>query len=111
MAKKPKPDQNGYVFSTDPGFGFDRSGQETGETLPPAKQRLRLLLDSRKRAGKTVTAIIGFIGKEEDLEALGKKCKQHCGTGGSVKDGEILVQGDQLLKLKAFLVKEGYKVL
>ncbi len=111
MAKKSKPDQNGFVYSTDPGFGFDRFGETDGETPPPAKQKLRLLLDSRKRAGKTVTAVIGFIGKEEDLDALGKKCKQFCGTGGGVKEREILVQGDQLIKLKAYLLKEGYKVL
>jgi len=68
------------------------------------------VLDTRHRGGKTVTAIIGFVGKTEDLEALGKKIKQYCGTGGSVKDGQILIQGDQTSKVRAYLQKEGYKI-
>ena len=109
MAKKNVPDSNGFVFSTDPNFNFQTGGSESSETLPPAKQRLRIVLDTRHRGGKTVTAITGFIGKEEDLESLGKKIKQYCGTGGSVKDRQILIQGDQTIKVKAYLVKEGYK--
>jgi translation initiation factor 1 len=107
--KKKTADKNGYVFSTDPDFIFQNEGTSS-ETLPPAKQRLRILLDSRHRGGKTVTAITGFIGKPEDLETLGKKLKQYCGTGGSVKDGQILIQGDQTIKIRAFLQKEGYKI-
>jgi translation initiation factor 1 len=110
LAKKNIPDSNGFVFSTDPNFAFQNSGSASSETLPPAKQRLRILLDSRHRGGKTVTAIIGFIGKAEDLEILGKKLKQYCGTGGSVKDGQILIQGDQTVKVRAWLQKEGYKI-
>lgn len=68
------------------------------------------MLDSRRRGGKTVTAIVGFIGTAADLEALGKKIKTHCGSGGAVKDGEILIQGDQMQKVKAWLGREGYKV-
>ncbi len=109
MAKKNTPDSNGFVFSTDPNFNFQTGGTGSSETLPPAKQRLRIVLDTRHRGGKTVTAINGFIGKEEDLESLGKKIKQYCGTGGSVKDGQILIQGDQTIKVKAYLAKEGYK--
>ena len=109
MAKKNVPDSNGFVFSTDPNFNFQTGGSGSSETLPPAKQRLRIVLDTRHRGGKTVTAITGFIGKEEDLESLGKKIKQYCGTGGSVKDRQILIQGDQTIKVKAYLVKEGYK--
>jgi translation initiation factor 1 len=108
LAKKNIPDNNGFVFSTDPNFAFQNSTSST-ETLPPAKQRLRIVLDTRHRGGKTVTAIVGFVGKEEDLETLGKKLKQYCGTGGSVKDGQILIQGDQTVKVRAYLVREGYK--
>jgi translation initiation factor 1 len=109
VAKKNIPDKNGFVFSTDPNFAFQNTGSESSETLVPGKQRLRILLDNRHRGGKTVTAIIGFIGKTEDLEILGKKLKQYCGTGGSVKEGQILIQGDQTLKVLAYLRKEGYK--
>ncbi len=107
--KKKIPDKNGFVFSTDPDFVFQNEGSSS-ETLLPAKQRLRIILDSRHRGGKTVTAITGFIGKPVDLESLGKKIKQFCGTGGSVKDGQILIQGDQSVKVRAFLQKEGYKI-
>jgi translation initiation factor 1 len=109
VAKKNIPDKNGFVFSTDPNFAFQNSGPASSETLSPAKQRLRIILDTRHRAGKTVTAISGFKGKSEDLEILGKKLKQYCGTGGSVKDGQILIQGDQTIKVRAYLQKEGYK--
>jgi translation initiation factor 1 len=109
MAKKNIPDKNGFVFSTDPNFAFQNAGHDNSETLPPAKQRLRIILDTRQRGGKTVTAITGFIGKSEDLEILGKKLKQFCGTGGSVKDGQILIQGDQTQKVQTYLRKEGYK--
>jgi translation initiation factor 1 len=109
LAKRNIPDNNGFVFSTDPNFAFQNSDSGSSETLPPAKQRLRIILDTRHRGGKTVTAITGFVGKSEDLETLGKKIKQYCGTGGSVKDGQILIQGDQTVKVRAYLQKEGYK--
>jgi translation initiation factor 1 len=108
LAKKNIPDKNGFVFSTDPGFVFQNESSAS-ETLPPAKQRLRILLDTRHRGGKTVTAILGFVGRSTDLELLGKKLKQYCGTGGSVKDGQILMQGDQTVKVRAYLQKEGYR--
>jgi len=110
VAKKNIPDKNGFVYSTDPAFQFSAESAANSETLPAAKQRLRIILDSRHRGGKTVTAILGFTGKPEDLETLGKKIKQFCGTGGSVKDGQILIQGDQTAKVRTYLQKEGYKV-
>lgn len=109
MAKKNIPDNHGFVFSTDPNFNFQTGSSSPLETLSPNKQRLRIILDTRQRSGKTVTAITGFVGQEEDLEILGKKLKQYCGTGGSVKDGQILIQGDQTEKVRAYLIKEGYK--
>lgn len=108
MSKKHKPDARGFVYSTDPSFSFE-SENEAAETLPPQQQKLRIRLDTKQRAGKAVTLIIGFIGKLEDLEDLGKKLKAFCGTGGSAKDGEIIVQGDQREKVGQWLTKQGYK--
>ena len=108
MSKKNKPDTRGFVYSTDPNFSFEKE-QSTTETLPPAQQKLKVRLDTKHRAGKAVTLIAGFNGKEEDLEELGKKLKSFCGTGGSAKDGEIIVQGDQREKVMQWLVKNGYK--
>ncbi len=109
MAKKNVPDKDGFVYSTDPDFAFKNEGGTADETLAPNRQKLRIILDTRHRGGKTVTAVMGFIGRPEDLETLGKKIKQYCGTGGAVKEGQILIQGDQTLKVKAYLTKEGYK--
>lgn len=108
MSKKNKPDTHGYVFSTDPGFRFEPEQEAEQETLPPAKQALRIRLDTKQRAGKAVTLITGFIGASTDLEELGKKLKNFCGTGGSVKDGEAIVQGDQRDKVMQWLQKNGY---
>ncbi|RYY90586.1 MAG: translation initiation factor [Chitinophagaceae bacterium] len=105
MSKK-KPDKSGFVYSTDPNFQYQPEEGEAAETLPPAKQKLRVLLE--KRGGKPTTVVYGFTGTESDLEVLGKTLKSYCGTGGSVKDGEILVQGDQREKLIAYLLKNGY---
>jgi translation initiation factor 1 len=107
MSKKNKPDSRGFVYSTDPVFSFKQE-QENNETLLPAQQKLRVRLDTKHRAGKAVTLITGFVGKEEDLQELEKKVKNFCGTGGSAKDGEIIVQGDQREKVMQWLVKNGY---
>ncbi|MBM3432349.1 MAG: translation initiation factor [Bacteroidetes bacterium] len=109
MSKKNKADQRGFVFSTDPNFSFEEETGET-ETLPPDKQRLLLRLDTKQRAGKAVTLVERFVGTTPDLEELGKKLKSHCGTGGSVKDGLILIQGDHRQKLKGYLQSLGYKL-
>ena len=106
--KKNKPDSYGFVYSTDPGFKFEEEQNDVQETLPPQQQKLRIWLDAKQRAGKVVTLITGFIGNENDLMELGKKLKNHCGTGGSAKDGEILVQGDQREKVLQYLLKNGY---
>ncbi len=106
MSKK-KANSNGIIYSTDPSFRQEEDAPAE-ETPPSKQQRLRVRLDTRQRAGKAVTLIDGFIGKKEDLEDLGKKLKTHCGTGGSVKDGEIIVQGDQRDKILQWLLKNGY---
>ena len=108
MSKKNKPDIRGFVYSTDPDFSFEEDNASQS-TLQPAQQKLRIRLDSKHRAGKAVTLVEGFIGKEEDLEDLGKKLKSFCGTGGSAKDGEIIVQGDQREKVLQWLLKNGYR--
>lgn len=108
MSKKNIPDNRGFVYSTDPNFSFDRK-EEAEATLPPAQQKLRILLDKKQRAGKIVSLITGFIGTDEDLQELGKKLKGVCGSGGSAKDGEILVQGDHRDKILQWLLKNDYK--
>jgi translation initiation factor 1 len=107
MSKKNKPDSRGFVYSTDPDFSFIED-QKNIETLLPAQQKLRIRLDTKHRAGKAVTLIEGFIGKGNDLEELSKKIKNFCGTGGSAKDGEIIIQGDQRDKVMQWLARNGY---
>jgi translation initiation factor 1 len=70
---------------------------------------LKIRLDTKHRAGKAVTLVEGFVGTDEDLQDLGKKLKNYCGTGGSAKGGEIIVQGDQRDKVLQWLQKNGYK--
>ena len=108
MSKKNTADKAGFVYSTDPNFQFNREEENPLETLSPADQRLWIQLDKKQRGGKTVTLITGFIGTEEDLEKLSKQLKNFCGTGGSAKDGEAIIQGDQRDKVLAWLQKNGY---
>jgi translation initiation factor 1 len=108
MSKKNKPDDRGFVYSTDPDFSYQHKEGST-DTLSPSQQRLKIRLETKHRAGKAVTLIEGFIGKDEDLEELGKKLKNFCGTGGSAKDSEIIIQGDQREKVMQWLIKNGYK--
>jgi translation initiation factor 1 len=104
MSKK-KPDNRGFVYSTDPNFRFEEEN-ESIETLPAAQQKIRL--DTKHRSGKAVTLIEGFMGTDEDLQELGKKLKTFCGTGGSAKDSEIIIQGDQREKVLQWLKNNGY---
>lgn len=107
--KKSKQDTgNSIVYSTDPSYSIPGAGNNAIETLAPAQQKLSIRLDTKQRAGKAVTLIQGFVGKTEDLEQLGKSLKNFCGTGGSVKDGEIIIQGDQRDKVVQWFAKNGY---
>jgi translation initiation factor 1 len=99
----------GVVYSTDNNFSFEMEQQITVSTLPNNQQNLKIFLDKKNRAGKVVTAISGFIGTNDDLNDLGSALKKLCGVGGSVKDGEILIQGEFRDKILAHLIKLGYK--
>lgn len=97
----------GIIYSTNPDFEYKNDSEET-ETLANDQQNLKIWLD-RKGGGKVVSRINGFIGSDEDLQILKKKIQNLCGSGGSAKDGEVLIQGDHRDKILAFLLKENYK--
>ncbi len=109
MSKK-KDFTNGIVYSTDPSFKPEEDLPQDEETLAPGKQPLRIRLDTKHRSGKAVTLVEGFVGMEKDLEILGKQLKTFCGTGGSVKDRQIIIQGDQRQKVLQWLKKNGYNI-
>ncbi|MEO5782463.1 MAG: translation initiation factor [Ginsengibacter sp.] len=107
MSKK-KTNSSGLVYSTDPNFKLPEENTDDIETLPPSQQNLWIRLDVKQRAGKVVTLVQGFEGKETDLEELGKKLKSFCGTGGSAKYNEIIIQGDNRYKVLQWLHKQGF---
>ena len=96
------------IYSTNPNFVYEEPKVQEPETLAPAKQRLVVTIDRSGRAGKQVTLVKGFVGRGEDLAALGKTLKIKCGVGGTVKDGVITIQGDFRDKLTAMLQSMGY---
>jgi translation initiation factor 1 len=108
MSKK-KHNPGGIVYSTNPDFSLEPDQPSEEATLPPAQQKLKVKLDTKQRAGKVVTLVDGFIGTPADLEQLGKDLKTKCGTGGSAKDGQILIQGDYKDKVLKWLKDWGYK--
>jgi len=103
-----KNKREGIVYSTNPSFIYDDN--ETKPLTPaPKMQDLRVMLDKKQRAGKKVTLVKGFVGATEDLNELGKLLKTSCGVGGTVKDGEIIIQGDFRERIMALLLQKGYK--
>ncbi|MCX2837067.1 MULTISPECIES: translation initiation factor [Salinimicrobium] len=112
MAKKKMglEDLGGFVFSTDKDFTPESHNEEQEESLAPQDQLLEAHYSSKGRAGKKVTVVKGYVGPQEDLDALGKDLKKKCGVGGSVKDGEIIIQGDVRDKVMSYLRELGYKV-
>ena len=109
MSKK-NSNRIGVVYSTNPDFEYEEIEELEEETLPNNQQRLYVQLDKKQRAGKQVTLITGFIGRSEDLEKLGKELKNKCGVGGSVKNNEIILQGDFRQKVVDYLIQKDYKV-
>lgn len=109
MSKKVKG-REGVVYSTNPDFEYQSNEENEVETLAPSNQSLRIVLDKKARAGKQVTLITGFIGKEDDLKDLAKVVKTKCSVGGAVKDGEVIIQGDFREKISGILKGLGYKV-
>lgn len=107
--KSDKKNRINVVYSTNPDFNYQYDQTEEPTTLPPAKQNLRVTLDSKQRKGKTVTLIQGFTGTEDDLKELAKLLKNKCGVGGSVKDGEIIIQGEVKEKVLSILHDNGYR--
>lgn len=102
--------RRGVVYSTDPDYTYNTGEEQQGSTPPPNEQTLCIRLDRKNRKGKTVTIIEGFRESEEELKVLGKELKTSCGVGGSVKNGEILLQGDFRERVFPLLEKKGYKV-
>ncbi len=109
MAKDWK-DRLGTVYSTNPDFQYENDSENEQDTLPSQQQNLRVMLDRKKRKGKSVTLVTGFVGSDKDLKDLGKLLKSKCGVGGTVKDGEILIQGDFCNRAMEILKNEGFKV-
>jgi translation initiation factor 1 len=101
--------RDGIVYSTSSDFEYQYEQKEETDTLSPQRQHLRVSLDKSNRGGKQVTLVKGFVGTSADLEKLGKLVKTKCGVGGSVKDGEIVIQGDLRDKVLQLLIKEGYQ--
>ncbi len=108
MSNKNNKNQ-GIVYSTNPDFQNEEIGQTENETLPPGKQNLLVRISTSGRGGKKASLVQRFNGSEIDLDILAKDIKKHCGTGGTVKDNEIIIQGDMCQKIVEFLLLKGYR--
>lgn len=100
---------NRLVYSTNPNVEPFDDREDEQETLRASAQMLYVSRDKKQRRGKQVTLVTGFVGHSNDLKELGKVLKSKCGVGGSVKDGQIMIQGDFREKVKSILENLGYK--
>jgi len=103
-------DRLNVVYSTNPDFAYETDDEQEAETLEPGKQNLKVSIDRKQRAGKSVTLVQGFVGTDDDLKELARMLKNKCGVGGSAKEGEIIVQGEFKQKVYDLLLQAGYKV-
>lgn len=108
MGKKNKKKRIGTVYSTNPDYDYAYETNEEPEELPAAQQQLRVVIDRKRRKGKEVSLVTGFVGPEDRLKAIGKMLKTKCGVGGAVKDGEILIQGNFRDKIVELLRADGF---
>ncbi|MBQ0159067.1 MAG: translation initiation factor [Bacteroidales bacterium] len=105
-----KNNKVGIVYSTNPDYQYQYEDDDIQpDTLPPAQQKLHVRMERSGRGGKTVTVVDNFVGTDDDLNALGKTLKTKCGVGGSVKDGQIIIQGDFRERIVTLLNDLGYK--
>ncbi len=107
MAKN-KTNNSGIVYSTNPSFKSFEEEEQSNVELVPAQQKIKVRLETKHRGGKAVTLVENYLASEDDKIEMGKKLKTYCGTGGSVKEGEILVQGDNRDKVLTWLIKNGF---
>lgn len=103
MSKKNREERVGILYSTNPDFEYTKIEVSEPDTLPLREQRLRVYSDAKRRKGKIVTVVEGFVGKTEDLKELARQLKVSCGVGGSAKDGLVIIQGDRVDQVKALL--------
>ncbi|MDR0938262.1 MAG: translation initiation factor [Mediterranea sp.] len=108
MKKNDWKDRLNVVYSTNPDFRYQTDEEEASATIDKGRQNLRVAIDRKNRGGKVVTLVTGFVGTDDDLKALARLLKGKCGVGGSVKDGEIVIQGDFKARIVELLLKEGY---
>ena len=102
--------RKGIVYSTDPDFEYETENKAEQQTLPPERQNLKIRLDKKQRKGRMVTLIEGFTGREYDLMNLSRELKTKCSTGGTIKDGVVIIQGDFRDKINGLLKSKGFNV-
>ena len=100
-----------FAYSTNPDFKASSERQPEQENISPEKQKLVVCIERKNRGGKCVTLVKGFRGSNDDLDTLGKRLKSKCGVGGTVKDGEIIIQGELRQKVAEILRSYGYNVV